>query len=142
MRKQYRIGEFAKRIGKATSTVRRWEREGKLVSRCGAGGQRDDDESDVQKALRVEPSAREKITIVYCRVSSAGQKADLRLQAEAMRTFCLGAGVAVEEWIEEIGGGLNFKRRKFLDLMDRIERFEIKHLLVAHKDRLVRFGFE
>ncbi|WP_295427042.1 MerR family transcriptional regulator, partial [uncultured Thiodictyon sp.] len=29
MSKTYRINEFAKRIGKAPSTIRRWEREGK-----------------------------------------------------------------------------------------------------------------
>lgn len=54
----------------------------------------------------------------------------------------LRGGVAVDEWIEEIGGGMNFKRKKFIELVERIERFEGKHLLIAHKDRLVRFGFD
>ena len=142
MSKQYRINEFAKRIGKAPSTVRRWEREGKFTSRRGAGGQRYYDESDVQRALRIAPEDAQKKVIVYCRVSSPAQKPDLRFQVDAMRTFCLGAGIAVDEWIEEIGGGMNFKRKQFIDLVERIERFEVKHLLIAHKDRLVRFGFE
>jgi putative resolvase len=64
------------------------------------------------------------------------------VQVGAMRTFCLGGGIAVDEWVEEIGGGLNLKRKKFLDLMDRVERCEVKQLMIAHKDRLVRFGFD
>jgi predicted site-specific integrase-resolvase len=46
------------------------------------------------------------------------------------------------EYVEEIGGGLNFKRIKFLDLVDRINAGEVETLILAHKDRFVRFGFE
>lgn len=59
-----------------------------------------------------------------------------------MKTFCLGGGIAVDEWIEEVGGGMNFKRKKFIELIERIERFEIKQLVIGHKDRLVRFGVD
>lgn len=138
----YRVFEFAQQVGKSASTIRRWDREGRLVAKRGPGGQRYYDESDVQIALRVEPEQADRKVIVYCRVSARGQMLELKLQVEAMRAFCLGAGIAVGEWIEEIGSGLDFKRKKLLDLMERIERFEIKHLLVAHKARLVRFGFE
>ncbi len=46
------------------------------------------------------------------------------------------------EFIEEIGGGLNFERKKFSVLMDCIGHSEVETLIVAHKDRLTRFGFE
>lgn len=59
-----------------------------------------------------------------------------------MQTFCLAQGIAVDEWNSELGGGLNFKRKIFLSLMDRIEIGEIKTLYVAYKDRLTRFGFD
>lgn len=59
-----------------------------------------------------------------------------------METYCLGAGIAVDDWIKEIGGGMNFKRKKFIALMDGIVAGEVKHLIIAHKDRLVRFGFD
>ena len=29
-----------------------------------------------------------------------------------MEQFCLNGGIAVDEWIQEIGGGMNFKRKK------------------------------
>jgi putative resolvase len=50
--------------------------------------------------------------IVYCRVSSSNQKDDLASQVKAMEQFCLAQGVAITDSIQEIGGGLNFKRPK------------------------------
>jgi len=67
---------------------------------------------------------------------------DLNSQIKAMETFCLGAGITIEELIKEIGGGMNFKRKKFLTLIERIERGEVGQLVIAHKDRWVRFGFD
>lgn len=140
MDKIYRIGDFAKRLGRSTSTIRRWEREGKLQSKRLASGHRYFDESDVRRVLGFEPDAKK--TVVYCRVSGTSQKNDLKSQREAMETFCLHAGIPVDEWIEEIGGGMNFKRRKFLKLVDEIIRGEVNHVIIAHKDRLMRFGFD
>lgn len=142
MAKLRRVKEFAERIGKSTSTLRRWDREGKLPAKRSASGHRYYDESDVRKALGYDVAAEQKKTLVYCRVSSRSQLPDLKSQVSAMRQFCLGAGIAVDEWIEEIGGGMNFKRKEFLSLMDRIEQGEISKLIIAHKDRLVRFGFD
>jgi putative resolvase len=140
MSKVYRINEFAKRIGKAPSTIRRWEREGKLVAKRHPSGHRYFDEADVRLLTGVAPEKR--AVVVYCRVSRAGQKDDLASQVRAMETYCLGAGIAVDEWIEEIGGGMNFKRQRFLALVERIERGELRQLIIAHKDRLMRFGFD
>jgi putative resolvase len=80
--------------------------------------------------------------VVYCRVSSPGQKTDLASRVAAMRQFCLARGLAVDEWVSEVGGGMNLRRKKFLALMDAIDRGEVAVLVVAHKDRLARFGFE
>jgi len=46
------------------------------------------------------------------------------------------------EFIEEVGGGLTFNRKKFLVLMDDIGMRQVKTLVLAHRDRLTRFGFE
>ena len=48
----------------------------------------------------------------------------------------------MDEWVQEIGGGLNFKRKQFLGVVDRIVNRQVSTLVVAHKDRLARFGFE
>ena len=72
MDKIYRINEFAKRIGKSTSTLRRWDREGQLVAKRTPTGQRYYNESDIRKILGIKDIERK--IIVYCRVSSSWQK--------------------------------------------------------------------
>ena len=59
-----------------------------------------------------------------------------------MGQFCLARGLAVDEVIQETGGGMNLRRRKFLALMDDIEQGRVAVLVIAHKDRLARFGFD
>jgi putative resolvase len=140
MSKVYRINEFAKRIGRAPSTVRRWEREGILAAKRLPSGHRYFDESDVRAMLGGRPETRS--TVVYCRVGSAGQRDDLQSQVAAMEEYCRAGAIAVDEWIQEVGGGMNFKRKRFLALIERIQRGEIERVLIAHKDRLVRFGFD
>lgn len=138
----YRVSDFAERIGKSPSTIRRWDREGHIQPIRSAGGHRYYTEEHVRKALGIQIKEEDRRVVVYCRVSSRNQQDDLKSQIEAMRTFCLGAGIAVDDWLSEIGGGLNFKRKIFLQLIKDIEQGKIKHILVAHKDRLSRFGFE
>lgn len=140
MSKHYRINEFAKRIGRSVQTVRRWEREGKLTARRLPSGQRYFDESDVRALMGGIPEKRK--TIVYCRVSSAGQKDDLASQVAAMESYCLAGALPVDTWVQEVGGGMNFKRKHFLSIVDQIQRGEVQKLIVAHKDRLMRFGFD
>ena len=122
--------------------MRRWEREGKIKPKRSVGNQRYYTEADLQIALNVESSHQAGFVIVYCRVSSRGQTPELHHQIEAMEEFCRGRGLAVDEWISEIGGGMNFKRKKFLALMRSIRLGEVSEVVVAHKDRLARFAFD
>jgi putative resolvase len=80
--------------------------------------------------------------VVYMRVSSQAQKPDLANQRTVLEQFCAARGLTGTQWISEIGGGLNFKRPKFLALVDRIITNQVATLVIAHKDRLVRFGFD
>jgi putative resolvase len=82
MNSNYRINEFAKRIGRSVQTVRRWDREGKLVAKRLPSGQRYFDESDVRALLGGMPDKED--IVVYCRVNSVGQKDDLASQVAAM----------------------------------------------------------
>jgi predicted site-specific integrase-resolvase len=47
-----------------------------------------------------------------------------------LEEFVVAKGLANVEFIEEVGGGLNFKRKRFLEIMDAIGRREIKTLIL------------
>lgn len=136
------ITEAAKYLGYTTFTLQRLDREGKLkpISRT-ATNRRIYSKEQLDRFLGRSRCEKRK-TIVYCRVSSNGQKNDLKNQRQALETFVCASGIAPDEYIEEIGSGLNFKRKKFNEIMDSIGKGEISNLIIAHKDRLVRFGFE
>ena len=137
----YKISEFAKRLGVSADTLRRWDREGKLSPQRTMGGQRIYSELDFQKALRVTVDEKPKRAVIYCRVSSPNQKDDLQSQIQAMEMFALGRGI-ITETITEIGGGMDFSRKKLMQMVTDIICGEIGTVIIAHKDRLARFGFD
>jgi putative resolvase len=44
--------------------------------------------------------------------------------------------------LKDVGSGLNYKRKNFTALMDMVERGEVAEIVIAHQDRLVRFGYD
>jgi putative resolvase len=137
----YTIGEFAKQVGVVPKTLQRWDREGRLKAHRTVTNQRYYTDEDLAIVLGLEKHAKKKRCVVYCRVSSPAQKPDLVNQRQNLEQFCTARGLVVDEWLEEIGGGLNFQRKKFLALVDSIIAGEVGMLVIAHKDRLARFGF-
>lgn len=43
--------------------------------------------------------------------------------------------------LEDVGSGLNYNRKKWNELLMLCRNGEIKQILVAHKDRFIRFGY-
>lgn len=134
-------GKAASYLGVSVKTLQRWDREGRLSPERTATGRRIYAKSSLDAFLSRKSFERERTPVAYCRVSSAAQKPDLKNQRIVLEEFCVARGLANVSFVEEIGGGLNLQRAKFVSLMDRIESREISHLIIAHKDRLVRFGF-
>jgi len=136
----YRPNEFAKLIAKTTKTLQRWDREGILTAHRTPTNRRFYTHDQLSEIMGVKADKR--IAVSYCRVSSPGQKDDLLSQQKAVADFCVGAGIAIDETVVEVGGGLNLKRKQFVRIMSLVEARAIHTLVIAHKDRLARFGMD
>ena len=136
----YRPNEFAKLVAKTTKTLQRWDREGVLKAHRSPTNRRFYTHEQLSEILGVKENKR--IAITYCRVSSPGQKDDLLSQQKAVADFCIGAGIAIDEAVTEVGGGLNLKRKQFVRIMALVEARAVHTLVIAHKDRLARFGMD
>jgi len=82
---------------------------------------------------------REEKIAIYARVSSYEQKDDLQRQLQRLRDYCAQKGLVINTEMSEIGSALNGKRKKLLRLL---KDDSITTIIVEHKDRLTRFGFE
>ena len=89
---------------------------------------------NIEEYLRKQ---RPTTTICYCRVSSPKQRDALERQVEFMRERNPTA-----EIIKDIGSGLNFKRKGLLSILERALQGDCIKLVVAHRDRLARFGMD
>lgn len=137
----YSVTTFAKHIGVSVKTLQRWDREGKLPAKRTVSGRRYYSEEDLAVALNLEATPMARRSVAYCRVSSPAQRPDLANQRAALERYVQEKQIVVDEWIMEIGGGLNFERKRFLKLVDAILAGGVKCVVIAYEDRLVRFGF-
>ena len=76
-------------------------------------------------------------TILYARVSSRSQKADLDRQIAKLLELYPSA-----ELVTDIASGLNFKRQGLRSILETVRTGNVGSVVVAHQDRLARFGFE
>jgi len=140
------VSAAAKYVGKAVKTLQRWDRSGRLKPTGRTPSNRRvytiDQLNEIMGGKRLVERATPSRVVTYCRVSSSAQRPDLKNQRKTLELFCASRGFSDVEFIEEIGGGLNFRRKRFKEIMSSVGRDEVKTLVIAHKDRLSRFGFE
>ncbi len=136
------IGEAAKELGVSAKTLRRWADEGKIPCERSHGGQRRFQLSDIRRVAprKIQP-LEDRITINYARVSSHDQKADLQRQVQVLESYSGSHGWQFET-IQDLGSGLNYKKKGLKKLLKRIMKGDVRRLVLTHKDRLLRFGAE
>ena len=80
MSKYYSINEFSKILGVSAQTLRNWDNSGKLhPHHTSSNGYRYYSHEQLNQVMDIKPSL-DRITIVYCRVSSNKQKDGLERQ--------------------------------------------------------------
>ena len=138
----YTPSQFAKKVGVSVKTIQKWDRRGVLPAKRTITNRRYYTDEDLAAALRLPRVQTDRRTVAYCRVSSQAQQPDLLNQQTVLQAYCEQQSIVVDEWIMEIGGGLNFERKQFLKLVDAIVAGEIACVVLAHQDRLARFGYQ
>ena len=120
-------------------TLRRWAETGKIrFKRTEGGGKRLYCIDDVRKHYNGGKSEKEeKINVCYARVSSNHQKEDLIRQIDQLKS-----AYPNHEIVKDIGSGLNWKRKCFASLLERVMSGTIQEIVVSYKDRMCRFGYE
>ena len=138
----YKPKDFSELIGVSVKTLQRWDREGILIAKRTVTNRRyytydqylqykgGNDKNDIRK------------TVIYTRVSSNGQKDDLKNQVEFLFNFTSSKGIIVDEVIQDIGSGLNYNRKKWNKLLDECMENKISTIIITHKDRFIRFGYD
>jgi putative resolvase len=141
MKSTYSPQEFGQLIGRKTKTLQKWDREGKLKAHRSPTTNRRYYTHDQYLAYRGLIAQEQGLTIAYTRVSGVAQKPDLANQISALEVYCKQQSIQVDEWMSDIGSGLNYKRKQFNRLMEMVELGQVRRIVIAHKDRLVRFGY-
>ena len=140
MDKLMTIREAGELLGVSNTTLRRWEKTGKLIPERTKGNRRRYRMSQINPSM-VRKTEQERKTVAYARVSSHDQKDDLERQKQVLELYCSTQGWTFE-LISDLGSGMNYHKKGLKHLLDEIMDGRVSRLVVTHKDRLLRFGAE
>ena len=87
----------------------------------------------------VVPPCNDRRCVVYARVSSGDQKEDLDRQVGRVVEWATQQGHRPDEVVKEVGSGLNGDRRQLRRIVGDPT---VAMIIVEHRERLCRFGFE
>jgi putative resolvase len=119
------------------TTLRTWDKEGKIKTIRTPSGIRLYDKSRILEILGKNGTMPKRRKVAYCRVSSKKQSNDLERQISVYRDK-----YPDYEVVQDIGSGINFKRKGLQKILEQAMRGELEEVMVSHRDRLCRFGFE
>jgi predicted site-specific integrase-resolvase len=134
------IGEASVMLGVSVVTMRRWDSKGLLKSFYRTfGNHRRYKMCDVLKLVKNNSNFSNRKVVGYSRVSSHDQKEDLKTQTELITKY-ISEKSDNYEVIEDLGSGLNYKKKGLQRLVHLICDRMVSTLVIMHKDRLLRFG--
>lgn len=134
----YKIGEFAKLIGKSPQTLRNWDKSGMLRPAMVS-----DDGRKLYSKEQLDDFLHKsnKLIIGYCRVNAYNQNNELSSQVDVLKSYMSDMGYEYQI-ISEIGSGMKYNRKGLTDLIALISQHKVGKIVALKKDSLVRYGFE
>ena len=137
------MGRASKLTGLEAQTIRKMADKGIIKCYKTPSGQRRFNIQSIQKLCTPIVSDKEESFVqkkhyIYARVSTRKQMDDLSRQLE----FLCRPEYSSYTVIKDIGSGINFKRQGLSTILESCLQGNIGEVVVAHRDRLCRFGFE
>jgi putative resolvase len=137
--KQYKLSEIATLLGLHKQTIWKYVNEGKLIANKTTTNRWYVSQDNLDLFTNQAKPNQEQGVALYARVSSSENKDDLERQVNRLVGFANAKGWRVVHIEKEIGSGVNDQRPKLLSLLKNYHKYD--YIIVEHKDRLTRFGF-
>jgi len=139
------IAEAGLLSGLSYQTLRKFGDSQEIRSYKTPSGHRRFNKFDLEKmcnphSISDEVPKNEKCNYIYARVSSKKQLDDLSRQVEYIQTRR--PEYSSYTTISDIASGINFNRKGLQTILDSCLQGTIGEVVIAHRDRLCRFGFD
>lgn len=85
---------------------------------------------------------KERVSVIYSRVSTAKQKVDLENQEKTLMNWCNANGIKIAKSYKDVASGMNFDRKQFMTMLDDILEYKVDAVYITYKDRLSRISFD
>lgn len=132
--------EVLKLLQISRMTLYRWNRNGKIGGKKLPNGHYNYNDEDVYSILNKDVKRK---TLIYARVSTRKQKNDLENQISMLKQWCFMNGHNINGVYSDIASGISFdKRNNFFEMLDEILDHRVSLVIITHKDRLSRVGFD
>jgi putative resolvase len=137
------VGEASRLTGLDPQTIRKMADKASILCYKTPSGQRRINLQSIQKLCsntfsNQEEQQSKKQNYLYVRVSTKKQLEDLSRQLDYVKR----PEYANYTVITNVGSGINFKRKGLSTILDSCLQGTIGEIVIAHKDRLCRFGFD
>lgn len=132
-----KISKLAKDLGITKATLYNWRLKGQINFVKSSTGRNFVTKQTYNELLNIKQNQQQNV-VIYCRVSSTMNKSNLQSQKQRLISYCCARGYKIHKIIQQFGSGLNDKRPKLQKLLLQGNYTKI---IVQHKDRLTRFGF-
>lgn len=126
-----KLSDYAKKVGVTYRTAWNWFKAGTI-----------DGAYQLPSGTVIVPNTIENSknygVILYARTSSSNNKGLLENQAKRLEEYAIAKGYHIKQIVKEFGSGLNDNRKQLSKIL---KDGKYDKIIVEHKDRLTRFGF-
>lgn len=140
-RRIFKLGEAAKYLGVSVSSLQKMDKNGRLKARRTDTNRRFYYQSDLDEFLNGNNRGFAKI-VGYVRVATKDDKEAAKKQADVISDYAIQEDIELDKIIVEYGSGLDYKRPKWSNLLDEVDKWRIGTIIVANQERFVWIGFD